>query len=130
MFAVWIYFMEKLMADDSPKTVAINYLKSNDFREIACDGAIGGPTPHGKLWVAFYSERFPLPRIVEHNLIRDEGNPDQVTIDLTSGRVIESRSGIVRHIEFGAYLSLDAAKSLHDWLGKQLNSIQDGGETK
>jgi hypothetical protein len=118
------------MVDDNPRTVAINYLKSNDFREIACDGAIGGLTPRGKLWVAFYAERFPLPRIVEHDLVRDEENPDQVAIDLTSGRVLESRSGIIRHIEFGAYLTVDAAKGLHDWLGKQIDSIQNGDDTK
>jgi hypothetical protein len=116
------------MAEDSPipKTIAVNYLKSNDFREIACDGAIGGPTPQGKLWVAFYAERFPLPRIVEHDIIRDTGKPNEITVDMASGRVLESRSGIVRHVEFGVYLTLESAKTLHEWLGQQIAAI--GGD--
>ena len=118
------------MAEDSPiqKTIAVNYLKSNDFREVACDGALGGLTPQGKLWVAFYAERFPMPRIVEHDIITESGQaPDEVTIDMNSGRVIESRSGIVRHVEFGVYLTIESAKTLHDWLGKQIAAIGDHG---
>jgi hypothetical protein len=49
------------LADDAEATtVDINYLKSISFREVACDGVLGGPTPHGKLWLAFYTERLPL----------------------------------------------------------------------
>jgi len=50
------------MAEEaSDRTVDINYIKSADFREVACDGVIGGPTPNQKLWVAFYTERLPCP---------------------------------------------------------------------
>ena len=112
-----------------PKTIAVNYLKSSDFREIACDGAIGGMTPQGKLWVAFYAERFPLPRIVEHDVIQGS-KPDEITVDMSSGRILESRSGIVRHVEFGVYLTTESAKTLHDWLGKQIAAIGDGGKNQ
>ena len=44
-------------------------MKSNAFREVACDGALGGPTSQKKLWIAFYTERLPIPRIAEYNVV-------------------------------------------------------------
>jgi hypothetical protein len=58
------------MPTDSPaQSLKINYLKSKAYREAACDGALGGPTPQKKLWIAFYTERFPIPRIAEYNVV-------------------------------------------------------------
>ena len=54
--------------EDEASFIDIHYMKTSDFREIACDGALGGPTPHGKLWLAFYSERYPLPRVMRQKL--------------------------------------------------------------
>ena len=34
----------------SAGTIVINYLKSSGFREVACDGVMGGPNPRGSLW--------------------------------------------------------------------------------
>jgi hypothetical protein len=110
-----------------PTTVDINYIKSSDFREIACDGAIGGPTPRGKLWLAFYTERLPLPRIVRHEL-KQASESGELTIDPNKpGAVIEGRVGVVRNVEFGLYLSIPTARELYDWLGSQ---IQEAGKAE
>jgi hypothetical protein len=120
------------MADDKgtrPTSIAINYLKSNDFREVTSDGVLGGPTPQGKLWIAFYAERFPLPRVVEHKIIPLE-RPDEFSVDIEKGTVIEARPGIVRHVEFGVYLTPQSAKQLHEWLGSQIKKMEEREEIK
>ena len=113
-----------LMADQDPgKTIHINYIKSNDYREVACDGALGSSTPAGKLWVAFYTERLPLPRIVRHEL-QQSAESSELRIDPNSpGVTIDGRVGIVRNVEFGLYMSPEAARKLHEWLGEQLALI-------
>jgi hypothetical protein len=112
------------MADDkvmpNEKNIKINYLKTGDFREIACDGVLGGPTPQGKVWLAFYTERFPMPQVVEHLLV--EGLREG---ELSVGGepvVIQSREGIIRNVEFGVYMSVTAAEQLRDWLIDQLKN--------
>jgi len=118
------------MAEEaSDRTVDINYIKSADFREVACDGVIGGPTPNQKLWVAFYTERLPLPRIVRHKIVPG-GQEDEFRIDADSpGTPIDSQSGIVRNVELGLYLSISVAEQLHEWLGQQLPKLKGGGST-
>jgi hypothetical protein len=112
------------MASEDPKsTIIINYIKSLSYREAACDGAVGSVTPTRKLWLAFFTERLPLPRIVRHEMIPSpEGNG--LTIDPDKPpEVIEGRAGVVRNVEFGLYLSPSAAKTLHEWLGSQLEEF-------
>jgi hypothetical protein len=104
------------------KTIDINYIKSNDYREVACDGAIGGATPSEKLWVAFYTERLPLPRIARHELISTSSSDMRVDPDKPP-LVLDGRAGIVRNVEFGLYLTRDAARTLHAWLGSQIEFL-------
>lgn len=110
----------------SAGTIVINYLKSSGFREVACDGVMGGPTPRGSLWLAFFTERFPLPRIMRHRLQRTP-NPEEVFIENNApGEPIESRDGLIRNVEFGVYMSVDTAVQLHEWLGQQLEAMKKG----
>ncbi|MCJ2047985.1 hypothetical protein MKK58_26105 [Methylobacterium sp. J-078] len=113
------------MADDTEKpTVDVNYVKSAAFREVLSEGIIGGPTPNGQLWMAFYNERFPIPRIVRYQL-RSSDDGQGVEVDGSGpSTVLEGRSGIIRNIEFGVSLSIDTAETLHKWLGSQLASMR------
>jgi len=113
----------------SAGTIDINYLKSNEFREIACDGVMGGPTPRGSLWLAFFTERFPLPRIMRHHL-QPAASPGEVFIDKdVPGQPVEGRHGLVRNIEFGVYMNIETATQLHEWLGQQIDAMKGGGKT-
>jgi hypothetical protein len=113
----------------APSSLTINYLKSFEFREIACDGAVGGPTPQGKLWLAFYTERFPLPRIVRHKLKRAETEGTMMFDTDAPAEPVEAREGIIRNVEFGLYMSIDTAELLHDWLGRNIAALR-GRERK
>ena len=66
--------------DIKENEVAIDYLKSSDFRVIWADGGVGNVTPNGLVHVAFYAERhaiprrqvFKLSRFLERNLATSE----------------------------------------------------------
>lgn len=105
-------------------TLNVNYLKTGDFREVSADGILGGPTPHGKLWVCFYNERMPVPQVVRHKLIQLNETGD-FQIDAGSpGVPIEGRTGVVRSMEVGVYISYETAREIHEWLGKQLQQVE------
>ena len=111
-------------ADGENPAIDIHYQKTPDFREVACDGALGGPTPQGKVWLAFYSERFPLPRIVRQDLVVNEG-AEAFTLDKNKpATIVETKRGIIRSVEFGVYMSVDTAADLYDWLGKMLKETK------
>ena len=112
-------------AEGEAPTVDIHYIKPTAFREAACDGVIGGPTPNGKIWLAFYSERFPLPRIMRQTLVKQDGEASLRFDASVPATVIESRQGIIRSVEFGAYLTLETAKQLHAWLGEHIAASEN-----
>lgn len=112
------------LSSSSHPTVDINYIKSHDFREVACDGVVGGPTPNGKLWLSFYTERLPLPRVVRYALIPG-GQAGEFSVDTSNpGVPLESRGGIVRNVELGLYLSVETAEHLRDWLERHIKEIK------
>lgn len=122
-------FQEGVMdmaAEETPRSphIDINYIKSHDYRETACDGALGGLTPKGKLWVAFYTERFPLPRVVRHTLRPAEQEGTFVLDATDTGVPLESREGLVRNVECGVYLNLESAQNLYDWLGVRIQEMK------
>lgn len=96
--------------------IAFDYIKSNFFRVIRADGAIGGPTPHGDLHIAFYSERAAIPRRVIHEL------KDDNTLGVV--REIQSRESIVRELDVDLFLTFEVAQSLHKWLEEQIGIMK------
>jgi hypothetical protein len=117
------------MADEpkTPENLEFHYIKSPDYREVACHGVIGNPTPNGKIWMAFFAERLPIPRVVRYPMPSvSEGQSVQFN-EATAGPPvsIESRQGIVRHVEFTAYLDLEVAERLQKWLGDRIVQIRD-----
>src|SRR6266853_2853339 len=112
---------EKIVAS-SPFKLQLHYIKGSNYREIACHGMFGGPTPQGKLWMSMYSERAPIPRMVEYNLPPPAEGTSSVLFEEGKGgppSLIEGRQGIIRHVEFSAYVDVDVAEKIHEWLGTQ-----------
>lgn len=95
-----------------------HYIKGPHYREFPCHGAIGSLTPQGKLWIALYSERYPLPRVVEYQVPMPAEGQTQIQIHergMTPSHV-DSREGVIRHVEASVYLDIEAAERLRDWL--------------
>jgi len=114
------------MTDENvSSTVDINYIKSQLYREVPCDGMMGGPTPSEKIWLGFYSERLPIPRVMRHGLV-EGGAEGQWSLDPSSEPVmIEGKSGVIRNLEVGLYMSIDTAEQLRNWLVENLDKFKE-----
>jgi hypothetical protein len=97
-----------------PSSVTLNYIKSNYFRVIHADGAIGGFTPKGEMFVSLYSERPPLPDVTVQAIENGQLGPE----------ILEQRrgtEGILREVEVGVVMDLNVAKALVVWLMERIN---------
>ena len=95
--------------------VSFSYIKSNDFRVIHVDGAIGSVTPRGLIHAALYSERMPIPRLLVHPIGPDGNLMPPVEQDI--------RPGVVREVEVSLMLDRNAADALLLWLSQQIAEL-------
>ena len=104
-----------------------HYIKGPEYREAACHGAIGGRTPQGKIWMGFFSERMPIPRIVQYEIPAPP--KDAATFDFRENgetpSYVETRQGVIRHVDYGIYLDVDVAERLRDWLNRQIEQLRN-----
>jgi hypothetical protein len=113
--------MSSAMAEDanakSPSTLEFHYIKSPHYHEVLCDGVIGGLTPNGRrICLSIYSERGPLPRVVEYTVNPEAGVIKDFDEQTSTPTRIESRQGVIRNVETTVYLEIETAKQLIDWL--------------
>src|SRR5262245_47766081 len=103
------------MPDETPPqspTLRFDYLKSAYFRVVHADGVLGGATPKGALMLSFWSERVPIPQQVTHRIEpAEKGRGVKLGPELVDQRVV--RDAIVREVEVGVYMELDAAEALN-----------------
>ncbi len=92
--------------------IRFHYIKSNGFRVVHVDGAIGSLTPRGLIHAALYSERIPIPRMVAQSVAQDGslGSPVEQ----------EVRQGVVREVEVSLLLDRHAAEAFRNWLSEQI----------
>ncbi len=105
------------MPEEPPTVVQFHYIKSNFFRVLHVDGAVGNVTPGGLIFVGFYNERAAIPQVMIHE-VTDAG---QVGIERQGERV--GKKGIVREVEVGAMMSAETATSLIAWLQEKIDLI-------
>ncbi|RVD54543.1 MULTISPECIES: hypothetical protein [unclassified Mesorhizobium] len=104
-----------------PDRVAFDYIKSQFFRVIRADGAIGAITPNGHIHFALYSERAAIPRRIVQEL--DAAGHLGTLIDSET----ETRGSIVREMDVDVFLTLESAISLRDWLTQRIDELKAGG---
>ena len=100
-----------------PSSIKFHYIKGNFFRVIHADGAIGGITPSRDIFVSLFSERAALPKMIEQTVKLDGSLGDEVAR--------EGKDGIVREVEVGIVLSLNAAQLIADWLHNQVKVLKE-----
>lgn len=111
----------------------VHYIKGNFFRVVHANGVFGGITPKNEIQMDFFSERWAIPQVVRYELSQTaeiEGGQFQ---QLSLGNEIdrEGKDGAVREVEVGVTVSLETAKSMLNWLKKnveQLESIQPNAD--
>lgn len=107
--------LESKSMEDRPSNIKFFYIKSNLFRVLHVDGAVGGLTPHGSVHIAVYSERPAIPQMTSHNLSPEGrvGEPEET----------EGKEGIVREIDADLILSRQTAVELRDFLTRNIAMI-------
>jgi hypothetical protein len=104
------------MATDTTK-VPFHYIKSNSFRVVHVDGAIGGPTPGGLIFASLYSERAAIPQMMVHDVV--EGHVGAERLDERIGK-----EGVVREIEVGLMIHVETAKLIVKWLQEKVDLVE------
>jgi hypothetical protein len=108
----------------APSRVKFDFIKSNFFRVVHADGAFGGIAPHGQIAMTLFSERMAIPQEVVH----------EVQSDQTLGPEIRSerktRDAIVREVEVCAYMNIDVARAVRDWLSRHIQTLESLAEQK
>jgi|ERR1700723_572588 hypothetical protein len=102
-----------------PEKISFFFIKSNYYRVVHVDGAFGGLTPQGKVFVSMYSERAPIPEIITHEL-KDSGS--RLGQEIIPDR--KSKEGIIREVEVGLSMDEAAAEAFHKWLGEQIQILK------
>ncbi len=118
-------------AGESAKAVRFHMIKSPAFRTIHVDGVFGGPTPQGLFNLAFFSERAPIPTIMEHVVLTEDGRGRaKLGEEIKAKRI--ARDGIVREIEISAVMSVDTAEALMTWLKGHIEKLKasEAGESQ
>lgn len=108
----------------SENEVAIDYLKSQDFRSVWADGVIGSITPQGLIHFAIYSERQAIPRRQVFAIVKDAND----NIGSLGAEVVEkqiSRGSIVREMSCDVFISPGVAEAVGKWLIDQANMLKD-----
>ena len=97
---------------DMPDEVQFHFLKTGNYRTFHVDGAFGGPTPSGGIYLELYVEHASTPKTITNKL-----NPDG-TISHELDR--QGKSGMVREIEAGLVMDIKTAEELNQWLSEQI----------
>jgi hypothetical protein len=107
------------MNEPSSDKLRVEYVKSNFFRVVRADGAMGGASPRLDLFITFYSERFPIPKVLVYERT-PKGAPGE---EIFSER--ESKEGIIREAEIGITMDLPTAKSFAVWLNDKVTELEE-----
>jgi hypothetical protein len=98
--------------------IKFDYIKSQYFRVIHADGAIGSVTPAGFIHFALYNERSAIPRQITH-LVKPDGTLGERVFEETVGR-----ETIVREMDVDVVLSITVAENLRKWLGEKIKEAK------
>jgi hypothetical protein len=106
---------------DRESAVHIQFERSPSYRQIAADGAWGGPTPRGRILVNFFVDVPVSPLSVTHSISEDgQLGPE---VDRTPA-FQESQPRVSREFEVGVLLSPDDAEGVARWLLEQVEMMR------
>ena len=101
---------------EKEETITFHLEKTHQFQTLQADGMVGGLTPNGQAFLAFYVERAPLPRRMIRRFNEDGTLGDVVEIDC--------KVGIFRELHTGLTFSRDGLESLKTNIEKLLQDME------
>lgn len=108
--------------DKKAGRVTVHYLKSNSFRVIYTEGVHGGITPNGKIQMALYTERNPIPQQTQHSLEKVGEHAAKLGTEIIDERV--GREGLIREVDTEILMDAGTAKLIGKWLLEQADEFE------
>ena len=99
-----------------PTELEFHYLKTNNYRTFHVDGAFGGLTPKGDIYMTTFVERAVTPQKVLLKLNQDGTLGEELRR--------EGKEGIIREIEAGLILDIKTAEVIRDWLANKIDEAK------
>lgn len=99
--------------------INFKYKYDEDYNPVYINGAYGGISTHNEIIVNFYLERLPIPKETDHE-INEDGS-------LTAPIAIKPEnfdSTVIRYVSNGIVMNLETAKSINDWLSKNIEELE------
>lgn len=112
---------DKLVPDSQagePRKITFHYIKSNSFRIIHVEGAIGSINPRLNIHMAIWNERASIPTKSVFPIVGDA-----IGEEIRNER--ESKGGLVREIEADLVFDLESAKKLSAWLTTKIAEVEE-----
>ena len=106
-----------MSSNDGKKKIEFKYTKSPDYRLKYVNGAFGGPTPKGEIKIDFFIDHMETP----------DGVVYAITPNGQIGEEIKRtplKQPITRELQVGIIANLQDAKSLHEWLGRHIRTLE------
>jgi hypothetical protein len=104
-----------------PSKIRFHYEKGRLFRVLHVDGVLGGITPTRNIFVSLYSQRAPLPKVVDQTFAPDGTLTDEV--------VVEGKTGVFREMEIGLVVTAAVAKEIARFLNEQAKLLEESKQT-
>jgi len=111
---------------EEEKSVKFKYIFADDYNPIYANGVFGGVAPSGELVINFYLERHALPISQSHH-VNNDGTLDSTVL---MNEPDDLGSSMVRFVNNGVVLNLDAAKVVHSWMEQQIKLLEKNVQTK
>jgi len=104
---------------EQPQKIKFFYIKSNYYRVIHVEGAHGGITPRGNIFAALFNDRAPIPQATVQSVTSSGSLGPEIHEERTQ------KEGIVREVEVGVMMDLNAAIAFHKWLGEKIDNLKE-----
>ena len=101
------------------REVKFKYIFEDSYNPVYVNGAQGGINPQGEIVINFYLERLALPTSQTHE-VKEDGRLGE----MIASEPADLGQSFVRVIKNGVVLNLAAAKSIHDWLGQNIENLE------
>ena len=97
--------------------ISFQFVESKFHRNIHVDGAWGGLTHRGSIFMSVYSETPAIPKRITHSIQEDSRIGGESTR--------EGSRDIIREVEATLLMNLDTATVLMDWLSQKIDAAQE-----
>ncbi len=102
------------------RSIKFRYIFPEDYNPIYCNGVYGGISPSGDIIANFFLERMPIP-----NSMTNDVNEDGTLSGVVSVDPADLDNILIRNISSGIILNKNSAKSIYEWLGRQIEEIEN-----